>query len=114
MSRSAARPITSPIARQHPRERWHPPPSSRHPLQRRRPLADTAAGIPRPAELLLPPVSNCLELLERQPVQIVDHLALLLLDDPAEQPRNVHDRRALVGQLEFDLAHLASLFAAAV
>ena|SRR5277367_2473684 len=58
-----------------PRQRRHPQHSSLHPLQRRRPLSDAAAaGIPRPAELLLPPIRDRLELLERQPVQIVDKL----------------------------------------
>ena len=46
-------------------------------------------------------------------VKLVDDLVFALLNDPAEQLGDIHQCRALVAELEFDLADLARLRATA-
>jgi len=53
------------------------------------------------------------DLLDAHVFELVDDLILAPLGDPAEQFRDVHQRRALVGELKPHLLDIESIFAAA-
>ena len=60
-----------------------------------------------------PAPAPCIQV-SHQLIELVDDLVFAALDDPAEQLRDVHQRRTLVAELELDLADLARIFTTAV